>query len=308
MTSILDSIGQTPLVQLRSFDSPHPIFVKCEHLNPGGSVKDRLALALVEDGEKNGFLKPGDTIVEATAGNTGLGLAMVCAAKGYRLVCVMPEKMSPDKRRALRACGSEVMVVPNAPLDSPSNFRNQAIALAQKHGWYLADQFRNTANVEAHFLTTGPEIYEQLEGNIGAFVAGVGTGGTITGVGSYLKSRNSKVSVVLADPEGSSLASLVNSGVYGEDGSYQIEGIGSSKVTEILNVDIIDHAFSISDEESFATARQLQAREGLYVGGSSGTAVAAALRASETLEIDGPIVALLADSWDRYLSLDWMSR
>ena len=307
VTSILDSIGQTPLVQLHTFESPRPIYVKCEHLNPGGSVKDRLALALIEDGERQGKLCHGDTVVEATAGNTGLGLALVCAARGYRLVCVMPEKMSKDKRRALKACGAEVRIAPNAPLDSPENFRNKAEALAAEKGWFLADQFRNMANVRAHFENTGPELFAQLQGQVGAFVAGIGTGGTITGVGSYLKSQNPKTKIILADPVGSSLASLVNTGVYGEDGSYLVEGIGSSKASEILDLSVIDSAISITDTESFTTARLLQAREGLFAGGSSGTAVAAALKAAEDPEIDGPIVALLADSWDRYFCTDWMN-
>lgn len=306
MTTILDAIGSTPLVRLHSFDTPVPIYGKCEHLNPAGSVKDRLALALIRDGEERGLLKPGDTIVEATAGNTGLGLALVAAAADYKLVCVLPEKMSEDKRHALRAVGAEVLVTENAPLDSPLNFRNMAQRLAKENGWFLADQFRNQANVEAHFQTTGPEISRQLEHRVGAFVAGVGTGGTISGVGRYLKSVNPNTRIILADPAGSALAEWINSGVYGEDGSYAVEGIGSSRSTEIMDRSVVDEAITVTDEESFETALHLQKKEGLLVGGSSGTAVAAAVRFARSGRASGPVVALLADSWDRYFSKPWM--
>ncbi|MCA9795723.1 MAG: cysteine synthase family protein [Candidatus Eremiobacteraeota bacterium] len=248
---------------------------------------------------------PGATIVEATAGNTGMGLALVAASRGYSLVCVMPAKMSVDKRQALAALGAEVMVVPNAPLDSPDNFRQTADRLARERGWFLADQFRNPANVEAHYRTTGPEIYRQLEGAVGAFVAGVGTGGTITGVGRYLKEQGNSL-VVLADPVGSALAEWVRSGEYGPDGSYQVEGIGSSRAPDILERGVIDEAISVSDEDSFATALRLQREAGLLVGGSSGTAVAAALRLARSGRVTGPVVALLADSWDRYFQQPWM--
>lgn len=306
MSSILEAIGDTPLVRLGSLNLPVPIYGKCEHLNPGGSVKDRLALALVEDGERKGLLNPGDTIVEATAGNTGLGLALVAAARGYKLVCVLPEKMSVDKRQALKSVGAKVIVTDNAPLDSEKNFRNLAYTLAKQNNWFLADQFCNQANVEAHYEFTGPEIYQALNGNIGAFVAGVGTGGTITGCGKFLKQKDKGVQVVLADPVGSSLTDWVNNGTYGPDGKYAVEGIGSSKAPEILDKSVIDQAIAVSDEDSFQTALMLQRREGLLVGGSSGTTVAAAIRLAQSGRFQKPIVALLADSWDRYFSQPWM--
>lgn len=308
MTKIVDAIGNTPLVQITAWDTPVPIYGKCEHLNPGGSVKDRLALALIEDGEQRGRLKPGGTIVEATAGNTGLGLALVAASRGYKLVCVLPEKMSVDKRKALRAVGAEVIVTDNAPLDDERNFRNVAIRLAEKNGWFLADQFRNRANVEAHRTQTAPEIAQQLGGKVGAFIAGVGTGGTVTGVGKYFREHQPDCRIILADPLGSSLADWVNFGTYGEDGKYAVEGIGSSRATEIMNRSVIDRAITISDEESFQTAITLQKKEGLLVGGSSGTAVAAAVKLATEGEIKNPIVALLADSWDRYVSQPWMNQ
>jgi cysteine synthase len=306
--TILDDIGNTPLVTLTSIGkgAPVPILVKCEHLNPGGSVKDRIAVAIVDDAERRGVLRPGDTLVEATAGNTGLGLALVAALRGYALVCVLPEKMSVDKRNALKAVGAEVIVTPNAAPSHPDNFQNVARRLAAERGWFLTDQFCNPANVEVHERTTGLELLEQTAGEIGAFVAGVGTGGTITGVGRALKRSKPNVLVVLADPVGSGLAHWVQTGVIGPDASYEVEGIGSSKPPDILDRSVIDHVESITDDESFAMARRLIREEGLLVGGSAGTAVVAAERVARSGRVSGPVVALLPDSWDRYVSCDWM--
>jgi cysteine synthase len=308
LNGILDHVGSTPLVPLRHVGAglSVPLLAKCEQMNPGGSVKDRIAVAIVDDAERRGVLRPGATLVEATAGNTGMGLALVAAARGYRLVCVMPEKMSMDKRTALAALGAEVVMTPNAPPDSPDNFQNVARRLAQERGWFLTDQFCNPANVRVHEDTTGPEILEQCGGKIGAFVAGAGTGGTITGVGRFLKKRVPGVRIVLADPVGSGLARWVIDGVLGADAPYAVEGIGTSKPPEILDRTVIDGAESIPDDESFATARRLWREEGLFVGGSAGTAVAAAVRLAARGEVRDPIVALLPDSWDRYLSLAWV--
>jgi cysteine synthase len=305
---ILDHVGRTPLVPLRHVgaDLGVPLLAKCEHMNPGGSVKDRIAVAIVDDAESRGVLRPGATLIEATAGNTGMGLALVAAARGYRLVCVMPEKMSMDKRTALAALGAEVVMTPNAPPESPDNFQNVARRMARERGWFLTDQFCNPANVRAHEETTGPEILEQCGGKIGAFVAGAGTGGTITGVGRFLKKRVPAARIILADPVGSGLARWVVEGVVGPDGSYAVEGIGTSKPPEILDRTVIDGAESIPDDESFATARRLWREEGLFVGGSAGTAVAAALRIAARGTVRDPIVTLLPDSWDRYLSLAWV--
>jgi len=218
--TILDRIGGTPLVRLTRIGRglPAPILVKCEHLNPGGSVKDRIARAIVDDAERRGALEPGATIVEATAGNTGVGLALVAAARGYRLVCVMPKKMSADKSNALRAMGAKVIITENAPPSSPDNFQNVARRLAEDHRWFLADQFHNPANVRAHEQTTGAEILAQVEGPVGAFVSGAGTGGTITGVGRRLKAADPRTRVVLADPVGSGYADWVETGALGPDG------------------------------------------------------------------------------------------
>lgn len=306
--SVLDHVGHTPLVTLSRVGAglPVPVLAKCEHMNPGGSVKDRLARALVDDAEARGALRPGMTLVEATAGNTGMGLALVAATRGYRLVCVLPEKMSVDKRVALAAAGAEVIVTVNAPPSSEENFRNVARRLAAERGWFLTDQFNNPANVETHARTTGEEVLAQTGGRVGAFVAGAGTGGTISGVGRRLKTALPRVRVVLADPVGSSLADWVETGVLGADGSYAVEGIGGSEAPANLHREVIDAAERVSDEESFAMARRLAREEGLFVGGSAGTNVVAALRVAARGGLDGPVVTVLPDGWDRYRAKPWM--
>ena len=306
--SILDTIGRTPLVALRWLGAglPVPVLVKCEHLNPGGSLKDRIARAIVEDAEARGLLAPGATLIEATAGNTGIGLALVAAARGYSLVCVMPEKMSVDKRIALTTLGAQVIVTPNASPSHPDNFRNVARRLAAERGWFLTDQFCNPANVRVHAETTGPELLAQTGGRIGAFVAGAGTGGTISGVGRCLKEHVPGVRIVLADPVGSALADWVETGRPGPDGSYAVEGIGGSEAPDNLHRAVIDAAERVSDDESFATALRLIREEGLLVGGSAGTNVAAALRVAARGAVDGPVVTILPDAWDRYRTRPWM--
>ena len=305
---ILDRIGRTPMVRLTRVAAglPIPVLGKCEFLNPGGSVKDRIALSIIEEAERLGRIAPGATLVEATAGNTGLGLALVAAARGYRLVCVLPEKMSVDKRVALAAVGAEVMVTANAPPSSPENFQNVARRLAVERGWFLTDQFANPANPHVHEMTTGPEVLAQCGGRVGAFVCGVGTGGTITGVGRFLKAHCPGVRIVLADPVGSRLAHVVDPAHPDHDTAYRVEGIGGSVVPATCDLGVIDEAERVTDEESFAIARRLIREEGLLVGGSSGTTVAAALRLAARGGNNGPVVAVLADSWDRYLSRPWL--
>lgn len=305
---ILDRIGGTPLVALRRIgrDLPVPVLVKCEHMNPGGSIKDRIAKAIVEDAEARGVLRPGATLIEATAGNTGVGLAIVAAARGYQLVCVMPEKMSVDKRQALAAMGARVVITANAPPSSPESFQSVARRLAEENGWFLADQFASPANVRVHAETTAAEILEQTGGVVGAFVAGAGTGGTISGVGRRLKEHRAATRIVLADPIGSGLADWIETGVVGPDGAYAVEGIGSSAPPVNLHRDVIDAVERIGDEESFETTRRLIREEGLLVGGSAGTNVAAALRIAARGEVDGPVVTVLPDGWDRYRSKSWM--
>lgn len=311
---ILDRIGGTPLVALRRLTHERgcrvPVLVKCEHLNPGGSVKDRVARAIVDDAEGRGILRAGEagaTIIEATAGNTGIGLALVGAARGYRVVCTMPEKMAVEKRRALRMLGVEVIVTPNAPPTDPENFQNVAERMAHANGWFLADQFRNPANVAVHERDTATEILEQTGGRIGAFVAGAGTGGTISGVGRRLKRDCPGARIVLADPVGSALADWIDTGTVGESTDYLVEGIGSSMPPANLDRGVIDEVVRVADEESFEAARRCIRDEGLLVGGSAGTNVAAALQVAARDGIDGPVVTIGCDSWDRYRGQPWLA-
>jgi cysteine synthase len=314
---VIEAIGNTPLIELKRVSAGLPVklFIKCEHLNPGGSVKDRTARAIVVDAEDRGLLAPGATLVEGTAGNTGVGLALIASARGYRCVCVLPEKMAIDKRVQLRQLGSEVIITRNAPLTNPHNFRNVAAQLAEKNGWFLTNQFHNPANITAHYGTprfkgTGEEILAQLkaagEHTIGAFVCSSGTGGTITGVGRRLKEYDPRIQVVLADPLGSSLADWVNTGTLGPDGPYTVEGIGSGSVPGNLHRDVLDYAEKIPDAESYAMVERLVKEEGLTVGGSTGVNVVAALRVAARGNLLGPVVTVAADLWDRYRSTQWM--
>ena len=309
MPNVLASVGKTPLVALEHIAAglPVPVLGKCEHLNPGGSVKDRIAVAIIDDAEQRGVLRPGGTLIEATAGNTGVGLALVAATRKYQLVCVMPEKMSLDKRRQLETLGARVVITPNRPPGDAENFQVVAERLARENDWFLTDQFRNPVNVRAHEMTTGPEILEQTRGRIGAFVAGAGTGGTISGVGRFLKRSVPGIKIVLADPVGSGLAQWVHTGTPGPDGAYAVEGIGSSKPPDIMDRTVIDATESVSDAESFAMTLRLIREEGLLVGGSSGTAVVTALRVAASGTVQDPVVVVLPDSWDRYRSCSWMS-
>ncbi|HEY5952496.1 MAG TPA: cysteine synthase family protein [Kofleriaceae bacterium] len=304
--SILDRIGGTPLVPLARVAAGLSVLAKCEHMNPGGSVKDRIAKAIVDDAEARGVLRPGMTLVEATAGNTGMGLALVAAVRGYQLVCVMPEKMSADKRVALAAAGARVVITANAPPSSPDNFRNVAKRMADEQGWFLTDQFRNPANVRVHEQMTAGELLEQTNGRIGAFVVGAGTGGTISGVGRRLKAALPRVRVILADPIGSGLADWVETGQIGPDGSYAVEGIGGSEAPDNLHRDVIDGAERVSDDDAFAMVKRLVREEGLLVGGSAGTNVVAAIRVAARGGLDGPVVTVLPDGWDRYRAKPWL--
>jgi len=314
---VIEAIGGTPLIELKRVTAglPVKVFIKCEHLNPGGSVKDRTARAIVLDAEARGQLRPGSTLIEGTAGNTGVGLALIAAVRGYRCVCVLPEKMAADKRVQLRQLGSDVIVSRNAPLTNPQNFRNVAARLAEDNGWFLTNQFHNPANIGAHYGTpqfkgTGEEIIAQMkaagEHTIGAFVCSSGTGGTITGVGKRMKEYDPRIQVVLADPVGSSLADWVNTGTLGPDGPYTVEGIGAGSVAGNLHREVLDYAEKISDAEAFAMVERLVKEEGLTVGGSTGVNVVAALRVAARGNLLGPVVTVAADLWDRYRSTPWM--
>lgn len=307
--NILEAIGKTPLIRLNRMakDIKSEIYVKLEYLNPGGSVKDRIGLAMIEAAEKEGLLKPGRTIIEATAGNTGVGLALVAAIKGYRIIFVMPDKMSEDKISLLKAYGAEVVIVPTSvPPDSPESYNGVADRLAKEiPGAYRPNQFENPNNPLAHYLTTGPEIFEDSGGKVDVFVAGMGTGGTISGVAKYLKEKKKDILIVGADPEGSILS--------GDNPKpYKVEGIGEDFIPKAFNRQIVDEMVRVSDKESFNTARRLAREEGLLVGGSSGTAVAAALKFAQRLKETKYIVVLLPDTGRNYLtkifSDSWMQK
>jgi cysteine synthase len=309
---VIEAIGRTPLIELKRVARglPNRVFVKCEHLNPGGSVKDRTARAIILDAEARGLLiperDPPMTIVEGTAGNTGVGLALVAASRGYRCVVVIPEKVAADKRVALRQLGAIVYIAKAASIKNPDNFRNVAARLAEENGWFLANQFHNPANLTAHYGGTGPEIYEQTGGKLGALVSSAGTGGTISGAGRFLKENIRGLPVVLADPIGSGLGEWVNTGTLGPDGPFAVEGIGSASVPTNLRREAIDYAEKVGDAEAFAMVERLVKEEGLTVGGSTGVNVVAALRVAARTDLAGPVVTIACDLWDRYRSTSWM--
>jgi cystathionine beta-synthase len=298
--SALSLIGETPVVRLSRLEPElrTPLVAKVEFLNPGGSVKDRAAVSMIDAAERDGVLKAGGTLVEPTSGNTGLGLAMVAALRGYRVIAVMPDKMSREKIDTLRAFGAEVVVCPtDVPPDSPRSYYRVADRLTEEiDGAFQPNQYFNEANPEAHYRSTGPEIWRQTSGLITHFVVGVGTGGTISGAGRYLKEQNPAVEVVGADPEGS-----LYSG--GPVHPYRVEGIGEDFWPDTLHKDVIDRYIRVSDRDSFMAARRLVAREGLFAGGSSGTALYAALQVAR--ELDDPealVMTLLPDGGRPYLS------
>lgn len=303
----LDAIGHTPLVKLNKVTDGAAclILAKVEYMNPGGSVKDRPSVAMLEEAERQGSLKPGGTIVEPTSGNTGSGLAMAAAIRGYRCILVMPDKMSKEKIDLLRAYGAEVVVTPsNVPNDSPESYYGVANRLSSEiAGAFQPNQFHNHINPQAHYRTTGPEIWEQTAGRITHFVAGIGTGGTISGTARYLKERNPKIHVIGADPEGS---------IYSGDTprSYAVEGIGMSYLPETVDMKVIDEMVRVTDRESFLMARRITREEGLLVGGSSGTAAVAAVKLAKTLPSDAVLVVLFPDSGRGYMSKifndEWM--
>ncbi len=273
-SSVLELIGWTPLVRLNSVTdgSRTPVYVKCEFMNPGASIKDRIGLAMLEAAERDGSLRPGGTIVEATGGNTGLALAMAASLKGYRCICTMPDKMSNEKVKLLRAFGAEVIITPTAvPPDHPDHYLQKARSItAETPGAVMADQFYNEANPDAHYHSTGREIWEQSEGRVTHFVASAGTGGTVTGVGRYLKEKNSDVRIIGIDPEGSMIAPFFNTGEKVEGHPYKVEGIGNDKIPGTLDLDVVDEFRMLDDGASFRMARRLTREEGLFGGGSSG--------------------------------------
>ena len=315
--NVLETIAWTPLIRLNRVTEgiSTPVYGKAEFFNPGGSVKDRIGQPMIERFEREGKLKPGGTIVEGTSGNTGVGLAIAAVLKGYRCIFTMPDKMSSEKVRLLKAFGAEVIITPTAvPPDHPDSYTSMAKRIAEETpGAVLADQFYNQANPEAHYATTGPELWEQTEGKITHFVAGAGTGGTITGVARYLKEKNPKVQIVGADPMGSILAEMWRSGGKSkpEGAPYKVEGIGQDKVPGTLDLALIDEYQTVSDRDAFTMARRLTREEGLFVGGSAGLIAHAALNVARRLnDPKALVVTVLCDTGERYLSKvfndEWM--
>jgi cystathionine beta-synthase len=302
--SLLELVGNTPLVKLERLDTgPCELFVKLENQNPGGSIKDRIALSMIEAAEKSGQLSPGSTVVEATAGNTGLGLAFVAVRKGYRLLLVMPDKMSREKISHLRALGADVRITrSDVAKGHPAYYQDLAASLARELGGYYINQFENPANPLAHELTTAPEIWEQTAGKLDAVVCGVGSGGTISGLSRYFARVAPHVEIVLADPVGSVLADYVKTGRIGQAGSWLVEGVGEDFLPSICDLSRVKHAFSIGDEESFSVARSLLEREAILAGSSSGLLVAAALRYCRQQQEPKRVVTFICDSGNKYLS------
>ena len=299
--NIIDAVGKTPLIRLGRIERGEGIdarvLAKAEYLNPGGSVKDRPAVKMLEVAEKEGLLKPGGTVVEPTSGNTGAGLALAAAVKGYRCICVMPEKASKEKQDLLKALGAEVVVTPSLPPEDPESYYAVAERLAREMpGGFKPGQYENPANPLAHYETTGPEVWEQTHGRITHFVAGMGTCGTITGTGRYLKERNPEVKVVGADPEGSIFSDPKD--VH----NYAVEGVGEDFYPGNYDPEVVDEVIQVDDRESFLMTRQLMREEGLFVGGSCGMAVVAAVRAAKGLSSDAVVVVLLPDTGRNYVS------
>src|SRR6187549_174335 len=304
---ILSLIGDTPLVEATQFDTgPCRLFLKLENHNPSGSIKDRIALSMIEAAERDGRLQPGGTIIEATAGNTGLGLALIAGAKGYRIILVIPDKMSQEKIAHVRALGAEVRLTrSDVTRGHPEYYQDVAAKLTKQiPGAFYVNQFGNPANPLAHERTTGPEIWEQMRHDVDAVVVGVGSGGTLTGLGRFfnrVKPRRG-IEMVLADPKGSILYEYVKSGKLLEAGSWAVEGIGEDFIPEIADMSLLTDAFEIDDGESFATARELLSKEGIFGGSSTGTLLAGALRYCRQQTKPKRVVTFVCDSGNKYLS------
>jgi len=306
----IDAIGRTPLIRLKAASelTGCEIYGKAEFLNPGGSVKDRAGLFIIKDAEERGLLKPGGVIVEGTAGNTGIGLALVANARGYRTVIVIPNTQSQEKKEMLRLCGADLREVPAVPYANPNNYVKvsgrlaEEIAKKEPAGAIWANQFDNIANRRAHIETTGPEIWQQTDGKVDGFVSAVGTGGTLGGVSLYLKQKNPKIRIALADPMGAALYSYYKTGQLKSEGSSITEGIGQGRITKNLEGIVVDDAFQIPDSEAVPLIFDLLKKEGLFLGGSTGINVAGAIRLAKQMGPGHTIVTLLCDGGQRYAS------
>jgi cystathionine beta-synthase len=301
----LEMIGNTPVVEVKCFDVlPSRIFLKLENQNPGGSIKDRIGLSMIEDAERRGKIKPGDLLIEATAGNTGLGLALVAAKKGYRLLLVIPDKMSREKISNLRAMGAKIVITrSDVEKGHPEYYQDYAKRLSGEiPGSYYIDQFNNPSNPLAHETSTGPEIWQQMNHKVDAVVVGVGSGGTIGGLTAFFKKVNPSVEVVLADPSGSILCDYVKNGTIGIAGSWLVEGIGEDFVPSLADFSLVKAAYAINDEESFQTCRKLLLHEGILAGSSSGVLISAAIKYARESATPKRIVTFVCDSGNKYLS------
>ncbi len=303
-SNVLEMVGHTPMLEVSHLDTgPCRLFLKLELMNPGGSIKDRIGISMIEEAEKRGDITPGDTIVEATAGNTGLGLALVAGQKGYRLILVLPDKMSQEKIFNLRAMGAEVVLTrSDVAKGHPEYYQDLGRRIAEEKGAYFINQFGNPDNPLAHELTTGPEIVEELDGKLDAIVLGVGSSGTVSGLGKYLDEHAPHVDLVLADPEGSVLTDYINKGELHEGGSWLVEGIGEDFIPSIADFSKVTRAYAISDAESFAAARELLKKEGLLAGSSSGTLLAASLKYCREQTEPKTVVSFACDTGNKYLS------
>src|SRR3989339_223004 len=306
--NLLNTIGNTPLVKLQKIN-PYPhieIYVKLEFFNPSGSIKDRIVKHIVEDAEEKGILKPGGTIVEGTSGNTGAAIAMLAAAKGYKAILTMPDKVSKEKQNALKAYGAEIIVTKtSAPHDSPEHYVNIAkkIVSETKDSFHL-NQYDNLKNTEAHFLTTGPEIWRQTNGKVTHFVAAGSTGGTVSGTGKYLKSQNPQIKIIMPDPIGSIYYDYFKTGKINTDGTctYQVEGVGEDHIAKAMDFSLIDEMYKFTDNDAFTMSRRLAREEGIFGGGTGGANVWGALKLAETLKEPAIIVTVIPDNGVKYLS------
>jgi len=303
-SNILDMVGQTPMLELTHIDTgPCRLFLKLELMNPGGSIKDRIGISMIEEAEKRGDIKPGDTLVEATAGNTGLGLALVAAQKDYHLILVLPDKMSQEKIFNLRAMGAEIVLTrSDVAKGHPEYYQDLGKSIAEETGAYFINQFGNPDNPLAHETTTAPEILAQMEGEVDAIVLGVGSSGTVSGFSKYLAANAPKVELILADPVGSVLADYINKGELGDSSPWLVEGIGEDFIPSIADFSGVTRAYSISDAESFSTARELLKKEGLLAGSSTGTLLAAALKFCRGQTQAKRVVSIACDTGNKYLS------
>jgi len=303
-SNVLDMVGRTPMLEVTRLDTgPCRLFLKLELMNPGGSIKDRIGMSMIEEAERRGDLKPGATIVEATAGNTGLGLALVAAQKGYKLILVLPDKMSQEKIFNLRAMGAEVVLTrSDVGRGHPEYYQDLGRRIAEEQGAYFINQFGNPDNPLAHEKTTGPEILEQLDGKVDAIVLGVGSSGTVSGLSRFLRANSPDTALIIADPVGSVVADYVNTGSFGESSSWLVEGIGEDFIPDIADFSAAAKAYSISDAESFRAARELLRKEGILAGSSSGTLLCAALRYCREQTDAKRVVTFACDTGNKYLS------